>query len=196
MLRALNPSVPIKDRQKRLKYHKQYNAHHYAANKDKRRWQVRERRLKIKAWWREYKEGLVCVDCGFEGKDNPWALEHDHLNPEDKSRVISRMVSEGRSIKSILEEVAKCEPVCSNCHRKREYLRHGEGLLNTDGRSRQPSALKDQMRRRNSRKRVKREKIKEEYKGKRRPGPDPDPLPSLDHDSVVKRYKEHDERVD
>lgn len=191
--------MPIKDRQKRLKYHQQYNKHHYEANKDKRKWQVRERRNKIKKWWREYKAGLVCVDCGFEGKDNIWAIEHDHIDPTNKKRVISRMVSEGRSIKSILEECAKCEVVCSNCHRKREHERMLEKQTNTSERSRHPSALSDQIRRRNSRKRVKRQKLKEEYVGKRRPGPAPKPLPSIKQEDVAKRYEEYDaaqEKVD
>lgn len=187
--------MPYKDRDKRLAYHRQYNGPHYDKNKDKRKWQVRERRLKIKAWWKEYKEGLVCVDCGFEGKDNVWAIEHDHLEPKEKRRVISRMVSEGCSIKSILEECAKCEVVCSNCHRRREHDRYHEGKLTHD-RSRNPEALVDAIRRRNSNKRKKREKLIDEYTDRLPPGPDPQPLPSLKRSEVIKRYTDYDERVD
>lgn len=191
--------MPLRDRQKRLQYHRKYNKHHYEANKDKRKWQVRQRRQKIKAWWREYKATMVCTDCGFEGKNNIWAMEHDHINPSNKSRVVSRMVSEGRSIDSIKKEIAKCEPVCANCHRKREHIRMMERGDNTSDRSREPAALSDQIRRRNARKRNKRDKLKEEYAGKRRPGPAPQPLPSIKQADVAKRYEEYDaaqEKVD
>ena len=60
-----------------------------------------------------------CVDCK---KPLPvWVLEFDHL--ANKTDTINRLVNSGRSKHKVLEEVAKCEVVCANCHKHREYLR-------------------------------------------------------------------------
>lgn len=55
-----------------------------------------------------------CADCGI---DNPVVLDFDHLR--DKSFTISQAVRMGVGVKRLREEIAKCEVVCSNCHRIR-----------------------------------------------------------------------------
>lgn len=46
----------------------------------------------------------------------------DHLDTEEKLYAIARLPPLG-SIKKIMDEVKKCEVVCSNCHRERTYQR-------------------------------------------------------------------------
>ena len=179
-----------------------FNRRHYADNRDKRKAQVADRRRALKKWFKEYKQSLSCSDCGQSAFDNPWALEFDHLDPKEKKRTISRMVSEGRSQDAILEEIEKCEPVCSNCHRAREYGRYQKGELNNTNRSRHPEALQDNMIRRKAEKRVKRRRVAKEYANqdskapskKRKTGPKPKPLPHTDLESVVERYEAYDGR--
>ena len=75
-----------------------------------------------------------CSDCG-EG--DPVVLEFDHLS--DKEFAIARGVRD-RKWSSVLDEIAKCEVVCANCHRRRTAERGGflravisnEGLGETD----------------------------------------------------------------
>ena len=62
-----------------------------------------------------------CTDCGVCYP--PYVMDFDHLR--DKRRLISRL--RGVSTKLLLSEVAKCELVCSNCHRIRTFKR-GVGL--------------------------------------------------------------------
>ena len=45
-------------------------------------------------------------------------LDFHHLKPEDKSKEISRMISNGRAVKALKDEINKCICVCCNCHRK------------------------------------------------------------------------------
>jgi len=61
-----------------------------------------------------------CVDCGY--KENPVALEFDHRPGEPKAFQISRGVS-NCGLDRLLEEIAKCDVVCANCHRIRSFNR-------------------------------------------------------------------------
>lgn len=74
------------------------------------------RLLKARAWIKSYLKAHPCVDCG---KDDIRVLEFDHIDPKRKLFAISRGVCDGRSIKSLSEEIAKCEVRCCNCHRIR-----------------------------------------------------------------------------
>lgn len=64
-----------------------------------------------------------CTDCG---ETNPEVLEFDHLPGFEKRFEIGRAVTAStRSWTLILTEIAKCEVVCANCHRKRSNRRSG-----------------------------------------------------------------------
>jgi hypothetical protein len=60
-----------------------------------------------------------CIDCG---QNDPVVLEFDHLR--DKAFNIGAALSR-RNWQTILDEMAKCEVVCANCHRRRTALRRG-----------------------------------------------------------------------
>jgi hypothetical protein len=58
-----------------------------------------------------------CVDCG---EQDPVVLEFDHLR--DKERAIGSLLR-GWRWETIVDEIAKCEVVCANCHRRRTFAR-------------------------------------------------------------------------
>ncbi len=60
----------------------------------------------------------LCTDCG---EDDVVVLEFDHLR--DKTASVGALVSGGYSWRRIMEEIAKCEVVCANCHRRRTFAR-------------------------------------------------------------------------
>lgn len=140
--------MPYKDPVKRKAYQRRYNPQHYASNRQMYLDKAKRRREKIKRQYEEYKKGLVCTDCGFEGHRNVWAMEFDHIDRNTKERTVSRMVSDGIAWKRILAEIKKCEPVCSNCHRARERLRAEQMGSDYNQPSRSPTARKDNNRRR------------------------------------------------
>jgi hypothetical protein len=76
---------------------------------------VAERTARLVAFLREH----PCVDCG---ETDPEVLEFDHRG--DKKFGISRGLRE-RPWEEVLEEMAKCEVVCANCHRRRTNRRGG-----------------------------------------------------------------------
>ncbi len=100
-----------------------YKQEHYAANRRRYIEQASVRRTAsvlartefLVAFLREH----PCVDCG-EG--DPVVLEFDHLGEKEFS------ISKGlrsRNWQSVLDEMAKCEVVCANCHRRRTARRGG-----------------------------------------------------------------------
>jgi hypothetical protein len=74
----------------------------------------------LKAFIEALKEA-PCMDCG--GKFHPCAMDFDHRPGTLKHKAISRMVGDQYNLDSIMEEVAKCDLVCANCHRLRTWRR-------------------------------------------------------------------------
>jgi hypothetical protein len=62
---------------------------------------------------------VPCVDCGR--RFPPCVMQFDHRDPTAKAQGVTRMLMRARSV--ILAEVAKCDIVCTNCHRVRTYER-------------------------------------------------------------------------
>jgi hypothetical protein len=101
------------------------------------RQQTRAARERRRGEARRYILGLLatasCADCGLE---DPLVLEFDHVS--DKTAGISALVHEGYALARIQAEVACCEIVCANCHRRRTSFRAG-GSWRADLESRVPA---------------------------------------------------------
>ena len=83
-----------------------------------REWNANRRR-RLRELVRKAKD-VPCMDCGIHYPF--YVMEFDHVRGVKKFG-ISRAVSNPRADaeEAIREEIAKCDVVCSNCHR----LRHG-----------------------------------------------------------------------
>lgn len=100
-----------------------YKQDHYAANKqryiDNAQAYNKGVARKRTAWLLEYFETHPCVDCA---ETDPVVLEFDHLR--DKSFSISSAFGY-KNWNLVLAEIAKCDVVCANCHRRRTANRGG-----------------------------------------------------------------------
>ena len=94
-------------KKKSEEYHKAY---HLAKSKE-----ARQKKL---AYVNDLKAG-PCTDCG--GRFHYSAMDFDHIGP-DKVADIAWLIN-NRSWKALLDEIEKCELVCSNCHRVRTWTR-------------------------------------------------------------------------
>lgn len=65
------------------------------------------------------KEGVPCTDC--KQHFPPYCMDFDHLT--NKKCNVSRMANSAYKLDTIKLEIAKCELVCSNCHRIRTFKR-------------------------------------------------------------------------
>ncbi len=79
-------------------------------------------RLARRAEVARLKEESPCSDCG--GYFPSVCMDYDHVGT-DKVANVARLISDG-PMEKILAEIAKCELVCSNCHRIRTARRLGE----------------------------------------------------------------------
>lgn len=103
--------------------HRLYLQGHYQRNKrmyldcakrttDKRREQIRSAKRR------------PCADCGVEYPS--YVMDFDHLGDKEFN-VSASILFAGQQ--RIANEIAKCEVVCSNCHRERTYRRRQAGRI-------------------------------------------------------------------
>lgn len=63
--------------------------------------------------------GGECQKCGY--KSNLSVLHFDHRNPEEKGFELDMRTLSTRTFASIIEEFAKCDLLCANCHMQEHY---------------------------------------------------------------------------
>ncbi len=76
----------------------------------------KDRRTELKRWFRE--EYLPSQKCSRCPESHPACIDFHHVDPSTKKDAIGRLVQEARSKNAVLRELAKCIPLCANCHRK------------------------------------------------------------------------------
>ena len=77
-----------------------------------------ERRAIARAYVTQVLRGGTCTDCGLA---DPAVLEFDHVGP--KTMEVSKLVREAYRLERLIAEIANCELVCANCHRRRTRRR-------------------------------------------------------------------------
>ena len=86
----------------------------------------REERAAIRAHINELKSA-PCTDCG--GTFDPVCMDFDHRPGEGKRAEVSALIWSGWArLDRVLSEIAKCDLVCSNCHRLRTKKRREASL--------------------------------------------------------------------
>jgi hypothetical protein len=78
------------------------------------------RRIAVNRAWVETIKAEPCTDCGVCYP--PCVMDFDHVRGK-KSANISRMLSRDVGGNAIADEIAKCDLVCSNCHRIRTWIK-------------------------------------------------------------------------
>lgn len=102
---------------------------YYADNVNKHRQTIKVRqasqKLKLRNIILKIKQA-PCTDCKV---NYPYyVMDFDHVRGTKKYD-ISSMASRGGKIEHLLDEISKCELVCSNCHRIRTWNRLQENKL-------------------------------------------------------------------
>ena len=79
-----------------------------------------DRRTKLRKFIQEFKDTAICMDCGT--KYPYYVLDFDHRPGEVKLFNIGQH-GKNTTLKSLKDEIAKCDIVCANCHRIRTWQR-------------------------------------------------------------------------
>ena len=107
----------------------EYKREHYLANKqryvDQAATSKRKLILERTRYLLEYFKANPCRDCG---ESDPVVLELHHRNPETKSFDVGNGLA-NHVWTVVLAEIAKCDVVCANCHRKRHRSKSVRAVL-------------------------------------------------------------------
>jgi hypothetical protein len=131
--------LPHKDPIRRRAYHKKYARGWYRRNSKKHGASVKKNKVKMRAENRAIviaAKSRPCADCH---RTFHWiCMDFDHLPGSKKVGCVSKLAYV--AFKSVVRiEIAKCEVVCSNCHRLRTFTR-GENAGHGTGTSTPPCA--------------------------------------------------------
>ena len=96
-----------------------YGRENYRKNKDRYFRQAQKRDHEMDTFLAEAKS-VPCTDCGVSYPH--YVMDFDHLS--DKEFGIAQMRRRRMAFSRIRAEIAKCEVVCSNCHRERTNQRN------------------------------------------------------------------------
>ena len=108
---------------------KQKQAHEkwYRKHRERRIREISARQKRIKEWFQEYKRTFACSHCG---ESDPLCLDFHHVVPSSKEGDMSSLIRRGFSKESIEREIAKCVPLCANCHKKEHFeKKNGTGQI-------------------------------------------------------------------
>lgn len=85
-----------------------------AANPERSNRNWTQQRLRKKKWLEHYKLERGCSRCP---EHDPVCLDFHHRNPYEKEMTISLGIARA-SLHRLQNEIAKCDILCANCHRK------------------------------------------------------------------------------
>jgi hypothetical protein len=70
--------------------------------------------------------------CMFCRERHPACLEFHHRDPDHKHATVSQMRDRAATRERIEAEIAKCDVLCSNCHRKLHYVSRSSHYFTTE----------------------------------------------------------------
>jgi len=127
--------MPFKDPEKQREYHREWcraNKRIYGDPEARRAYHREWSRLHKKYgddWWKDRRKRnqellrtqkrRPCADCGVSYPH--YVMDFHHRDPSEKDVTPGTLKGAHWSEKRILAELAKCDVVCSNCHRERHW---------------------------------------------------------------------------
>lgn len=101
-------------------YQREASRKHYLANKESIMARSKLARKRLSQYVAELKASTPCKDCNQTYPS--YVMDFDHLPEHKKVAEIPLLIKAGSS-KKLMEEIKKCDIVCSNCHRIRTHTR-------------------------------------------------------------------------
>lgn len=89
----------------------------YKNNKVETRRRVSERRHALRLEIEVLKRTLICRDCSFPFAEHVECCDFHHVGGAHKDGNVASLIATSGSRKKVYDEIAKCVPLCANCHR-------------------------------------------------------------------------------
>lgn len=125
--------MPAKDPERRRKTWREW----YGRNKKTQMARVKKQGQRNREEVQRYKSSKPCADCQ---KSYPhYVMDFDHVRGK-KIDNVADIMRVNMSRKKLWDEIAKCDLVCSNCHRARTHKRRLAAKRKT--KQRKPSAAR------------------------------------------------------
>lgn len=93
--------------------HKEWYENYNKTHKKERKESAKRTKHRQRAWLDELKSTLFCKECG---ENRIVCLDFHHRDPKEKEGSITRLLYRASKAR-VLAEIAKCDVLCSNCHR-------------------------------------------------------------------------------
>jgi hypothetical protein len=117
--------MPIKDLDRRRAANRKIQTRHYRNNREYYRLKREKRTQEIQEWLLQYKTKNGCCKCP---ETHVACLDFHHRDPAEKEIALAKVARQGWGLKRVMKEVAKCDLLCSNCHRKEHWENQTVGL--------------------------------------------------------------------
>jgi hypothetical protein len=111
--------MPYSDPEKRKEANRRWYERHREEQINRSKVSTSKLRLEVRA----YKESKSCVDCGVAYPY--YVMDFDHVRGE-KTANVADILNRSCSRPVLFAEIAKCDLVCSNCHRVRTHNRRSK----------------------------------------------------------------------
>lgn len=112
--------MPLKDKQAKAAYMKEWRKKNSLRERPKANKRSSDKRKTIKEFIWSLKD-KPCLDCGNSYPH--YVMDFDHRDDKEKTIELALAYKKHWSNTRILAEIAKCDLVCSNCHRERTHNR-------------------------------------------------------------------------
>ncbi len=94
---------------------KRSNHEGYLRNQEVTKEKARTAYVKRRDWFKQFRSSLSCINCP---EDDETCLDFHHVNEDEKTENISKILRSRTSIRRVIDELEKCVCLCANCHRK------------------------------------------------------------------------------
>lgn len=123
--------MPSPDPEKRRAYQREWYAKHKAQHIERARQSSSRQRSALRLMVKAYKENHPCSDCSEQYPH--YVMDFDHIESRGaKYANVADLVRKCVSFSTMMEEMSKCDVVCSNCHRIRTWARKCEPVSKND----------------------------------------------------------------
>lgn len=110
--------MPRKNKSEKLAYQREYYKTWYGKNRTNRIVQNRNAKLEYIEWYEKLKSECKCEKCG---ESHPSTIDFHHKDRTTKILGVANLVGRFAAKEKVLSEIAKCQVLCSNCHRKEHW---------------------------------------------------------------------------